>query len=381
MSVVPYFRAARLAYRILQLLLRWRDEREYYMEMAGWSQCGVCANPGSRMWSGGRSRTFSVGTALCNFVSSCIDQQGTAWGNPASFWTNMALGRNYLVGSTEYTIYTLAYTRSGSAPYYGIPHYNQSNSRYPKRYPDTWPKVINDEGKAVTPQVPNWGTEPSERGEPGPAIEPNPNSGGAPGGQSQTGTRRAPGGATGRSWGEVARGGAPAVEDYSKPPPGRDREIIVTPIGPAEATIAVSAPPASRRPPARGEREKKFAGSYKAQRTIFGIVARAKEDISEIQDFIEAIFESLPKRVQKTTRKTNGRKTIQGMLETIYQNWDKIDWTQAAKNVVWEYFEDKAFRQLIKASDAASNRTGQAATTKVRGIWLHPQGTKGVHFS
>ena len=119
-----------------------------------------------------------------------------------------------------------------------------------------------------------------------------------------------------------------------------------------------------------GEKEKKFAGTPANVRSIFNWLARQKESLTEADDFLDTLFEALPKEVQKAVEKRNGRLTPDLKMRAIYDNFDKIDWTDWLKNFIKNWIEDKAVGKLIATSDKAAKGRGVTNTISSR-WWLH----------
>lgn len=98
---------------------------------------------------------------------------------------------------------------------------------------------------------------------------------------------------------------------------------------------------------------------------IMGKLARFKEAMTELDDFIDNLFEALPKGIQK---KLKGRKTPQDKIAHIYKNWDKMDWEQAAKNIAKNHIEDKLMGRALKAADKLSDKLGYKSRLGVRDL-------------
>lgn len=112
------------------------------------------------------------------------------------------------------------------------------------------------------------------------------------------------------------------------------------------------------------EKEQKFQGAPQVIKSIFKEVAKRKEQITEADDFLDTLFEALPKEVQERYK---GRKTPQGKAKAIYDDFDKIDWAKWGENFVKNYLEDKAVGAAIDAADKASHKRG--ATNTIGGRW------------
>ena len=146
-----------------------------------------------------------------------------------------------------------------------------------------------------------------------------------------------------------------------KRPPERDIKFEWTPDRPPQW---VSSPP-ERKPPRPGEKEKKFQGSPEAVQKVFRGLSKLKEGASELDDFIDVFYNSLPKKYQSLT----GRKTPQKKAEHVYKNFDKIDWNKWVEEFVENYLEDKVIGKALQLSDRAAKRRGATNTTASR-VWL-----------
>lgn len=129
----------------------------------------------------------------------------------------------------------------------------------------------------------------------------------------------------------------------------------------------VSQQTVARKPPKAGEKEKKFQGASEATIRFFRRASKAKEFATELDDFIDSIFEALPKKVQKDLK---GRKTPQEKIKLIYDNWDKIDWEKAVKNIAYNHFEDKVVGRALAYSDKAAKARGSTNTIASR-AWMN----------
>ena len=74
--------------------------------------------------------------------------------------------------------------------------------------------------------------------------------------------------------------------------------------------------------------------------------------ITETDDAINAIFQALPDKYK--FRNGHRINTIQGKAAAIVQHYDKISWSQAAKNLIANHLADK---YIGKASRAMTQAT------------------------
>lgn len=114
-----------------------------------------------------------------------------------------------------------------------------------------------------------------------------------------------------------------------------------------------------RAPPAAGERERKFI-SRTAKAGIE--LSRALGKLSEGADLVDAVYEALPDDVKKRWGKGRkdrpidnwGQYGISGAdwkLQAIYHNYHKLDFSEAAKNILLNELEDQAYGRAYGARD------------------------------
>lgn len=324
-SLSPLQRAYQI-WRIMNWLSQWRRERPNWWNSAGWQVCGSCASPGFRLWTGASYQDNGITSpTLCNSATACLSGQGILGKKPfpspvAPNDTFLRRYDGYLSGGGERGIVIMAWNRPANANNPIVPHSQPDWRNYPDKWPSHWPNI-----RGRTPTVPAvWPPLPGPPGRP-----------------------------------DVP----PETPPMPKPPSDTRVEYPGLP-GSKPEVVTV---PAVRQPPRPNEREKKFKGSSQTVQSIFRRLSRTKEAVSEMDDFIDTIFEALPKRVQEELK---GRKTPQGKLQHIYKNWNKINWTEWLKNFVENWLEDKVMGYAIKKSDQASKARGDVATIKGRGAWM-----------
>lgn len=113
--------------------------------------------------------------------------------------------------------------------------------------------------------------------------------------------------------------------------------------------------PIGRRPPGRRTKEKKVLS--KSKRIGIGIF-NLMDFMSESADIIDAIYEALPKDVQKRWARGRrgavdqfGQYGINGAdwkLQAIYHNWHKLDAVAAVENIIKNELEDKVYGAIHK---------------------------------
>lgn len=91
-----------------------------------------------------------------------------------------------------------------------------------------------------------------------------------------------------------------------------------------------SVPPGLPRPPGKGVKEVKLSSSQvKLLKWAF--------QATEVNDFIEGLYDALPKHCQDANRSVMG---TGGKSASVYRCFDEIDWEQAAVNLVLNQVED-----------------------------------------
>lgn len=122
-----------------------------------------------------------------------------------------------------------------------------------------------------------------------------------------------------------------------------------------------------------GERvkEKKFAGTSELAQQILRVAARAKESATELNDFLDVITDSLPKKLQDVPH-TGKFATPQEKIAHIYKHVNEIDPMEFAKNFAMNYLEDLAVGAAIDYANRATKALSDSAKLKIRGTFLSP---------
>lgn len=105
--------------------------------------------------------------------------------------------------------------------------------------------------------------------------------------------------------------------------------------------------------PSRGKPEKKV----KLIGPIGSALAAGFHALTEWKDFVESIHAALPKKYQSKD------KGLLPMENAIWKHFDKIDWDEAARNVLWNWVEDKIIGDL----HGAQKKKFDKIYAKVRG--------------
>lgn len=155
---------------------------------------------------------------------------------------------------------------------------------------------------------------------------------------------------------------APGTTPLRGPAPARaispspwQNGIVVTPGQPVKP-----APPHVRRPPVRGECERKPARDVK--RAIDRIVG----PVTEAVDAIDAVYDALPWKVRMAEYRKckasgmGGREclTPQRKLQIVYDNYESLDMVEVIKNLAKNAAEDRIIGELSRRADKNLRRRG-----------------------
>lgn len=271
---------------------------------AGWSACGQCATPPGPP-THQRSNAAPPGASTCNFASICLP--GQALTSSVPYGSPVQAGHRALVVYSQTQItpargtVVTVYGRSGTEATYP-PRYRPTIQ--PDPYPVGDPEALPIKRPVETPRpMPIWpGIRP-----PAPRDRPEP----------PLAMARSP-----------VRNGSPAmgVRQGRRP------------------AVGVSTGTAPREPSGPRERERKFLAS-----PLLMAVLRAYEGLTELDDFVDAIWESLPKKLR-----TKGQRVgmAQKLLD-IYNNADSISITDAVANLMANAIEDAIVGRLQGAAGKA----------------------------
>lgn len=113
------------------------------------------------------------------------------------------------------------------------------------------------------------------------------------------------------------------------------------------AVDPVPVTPSNPRPPTEGEKEKKG----KISKAI-SIALKVAFEATEAIDFIDAVFDALPKKYHK------GRLTPQAKLRLIYLHSDEIDLNKMVLNVLANHYSDLVIGRLSAITDAELQARG-----------------------
>lgn len=139
--------------------------------------------------------------------------------------------------------------------------------------------------------------------------------------------------------------GAGGERDSTIPPPWSWAWDPSRPIAPPQN------PPVARAVPQPGTKETKVGANTAAGQMFFALM-RAKEAVSEMEDFVEAMYKALPRATQRRYSKDLG-----SMLLALYENWDSFDFKLFFRNLLANQIEDEIIGRAFfglkgKARDA-----------------------------
>lgn len=127
--------------------------------------------------------------------------------------------------------------------------------------------------------------------------------------------------------------------------------------------------PHKRTRPGRRVKESKFQGAPAAALMAFRALSRLKESLTELNDFLDSLLESLPKDLQKVPH-TGKFATPQEKLAHLHKHWDKVDAGKAIAELIQNEIEDRAIGRAIAASDKAARKLNLSSNLATRGAWL-----------
>lgn len=136
-------------------------------------------------------------------------------------------------------------------------------------------------------------------------------------------------------------GPRPVTPPFYAPPPA----LAFSP-----GAVPGAVPPAGRRPPRRGEKEKKLRFGHTAVWRIFSF---AMNLFTESQDFIRAIWKALPDEYRAA-----GRYDTVTQLEQIFEHFDQIVWTEAVWNVIANQIEDWIIGKMNRNATLGAEELG-----------------------
>lgn len=162
----------------------------------------------------------------------------------------------------------------------------------------------------------------------------------------------------------------PAVGPWPGPVPlhqvlaGRPVDVSLT-FTPGQRPVARLAPAGRPAPPPPGVPERKFGGPAGAARGVYVAAVGAYDTVTEAGDFIDALFEALPKAVQDQYK---GRTTMAEKAAAIADNFSALDVSQALQNVASNAIEDAVLgRSQGMAGQALGYNPG--ASRGITGGW------------
>lgn len=84
---------------------------------------------------------------------------------------------------------------------------------------------------------------------------------------------------------------------------------------------------------------------------------------TETNDFIEAIWSTLPRSRRRAGLTKTGNRRTDSMLRDIYRGWEHIDWSRALGNVLSNELEDRMIGRQQRVMNALTQTSGQGQGT------------------
>lgn len=125
------------------------------------------------------------------------------------------------------------------------------------------------------------------------------------------------------------------------------------------------APEGHKRRPRRSRRREREAKLKGKLAVVVGIAGNVRGGFSEFNDLMDSLYKAIPARL-RTQSFHDGqrvRPSWKKRWNDVYQNWESIDWNQAAKNWLANEIDD----QIIGRSDAGVPRLAKVTGTSTDG--------------
>ena len=116
--------------------------------------------------------------------------------------------------------------------------------------------------------------------------------------------------------------------------------------GPAPSLRPRAQPNARPAPAELGKREEKRQGG-RAANALFGFISGLFHGATELGDFVDAVHEALPKKLQTKD------KSLVGKMQAVIDNWRAVDVDQMIKNIVANEVEDRVIGAFMGQLDKA----------------------------
>lgn len=84
---------------------------------------------------------------------------------------------------------------------------------------------------------------------------------------------------------------------------------------------------------------------------------------TETNDFVKAIWETLPRSCRKAGLTKTGNRRTDSMIRDLHRCWDRIDWNQAIANLIANHVEDAIIGRISSAMNSLSMASGQGLGT------------------
>lgn len=117
-------------------------------------------------------------------------------------------------------------------------------------------------------------------------------------------------------------------------------------------------------------KERKFSAAPNVAILVLRYLSRLKENLTELNDFLDVVLEAMPKDLQKVPHPGKRFANPSDKLKHIYDNFDRIDWGKAIEEFVKNQIEDRLVGAAIGASDSAARKSGHSSNLANRGAWL-----------
>lgn len=119
--------------------------------------------------------------------------------------------------------------------------------------------------------------------------------------------------------------------------------------------------------PRENVKERKARSSSSWLLAAFRIAQKGMRELTEAGDAIDAVYEALPKWLQRYLKKQNGGKNLNPYQKAmaVWSNLDRVDLNDAVVNLVYNQIEDYVIGKGFKSVQDAANRLGIKGSYKL----------------
>lgn len=132
--------------------------------------------------------------------------------------------------------------------------------------------------------------------------------------------------------------------------------------GPVTRTVPVPRPDTRPKPPGPDVKETKWHGKIRA------ILATIAEGITEVQDFVDCLYDALPLDLRLKLGLRRGYADLELKMDALYRYWGQLDAGKALTNLVYNGMEDAIAGRVYGAISRARSNLGVVTGPVVHGV-------------